>query len=92
MDGTRPLQGQYTFAVYSEYEFLINIAKLFESRTEARKCFLRHANAKNPAILAGFFAFARRTGLEPATSHVTGGCSNQLSYHRKYFPIHTLYR
>ncbi len=31
-----------------------------------------------------FFIFAQSTGLEPATSHVTGGCSNQLSYDCKY--------
>ena len=24
------------------------------------------------------FSFARQTGLEPATSRVTGGCSNQI--------------
>ena len=36
---------------------------------------------KKPATIAGFnFNFADRTGLEPATSAVTGQHSNQLNY------------
>ena len=35
----------------------------------------------------GAFSFARSTGLEPATSRVTGECSNQLSYDRNFFII-----
>ena len=31
-----------------------------------------------------FIFFARSAGLEPVTSHVTGECSNQLSYDRKF--------
>lgn len=35
---------------------------------------------KNPQILLGDFYSAQTAGLEPVTSRVTGGCSNQLSY------------
>ena len=52
-------------------------APSFESRPPRKNTFTLYK-------VKVFFAFARRTGLEPATSHVTGGCSNQLSYHRKY--------
>ncbi len=34
-------------------------------------------------VATRLFHFARVTGLEPATSPVTGECSNQLSYTRK---------
>ena len=38
-------------------------------------------NEKTPALLQGFFVtLAERTGLEPATSGVTGQHSNQLNY------------
>ena len=33
---------------------------------------------------------ARPTGFEPATSPVTGECSNQLSYDRNVFIIHNI--
>ena len=29
--GNRPLLGQYAFAIYSEYEFIVNNAKPFDS-------------------------------------------------------------
>ena len=32
------------------------------------------------AHMGGFVIFAQSSGLEPATSPVTGECSNQLSY------------
>ncbi len=40
---------------------------------------------KKPATVAGFnFNPADRTGLEPATSAVTGRHSNQLNYQSSY--------
>ncbi len=39
--------------------------------------------AQRPRVRAAFVSnifSAQSTGVEPATSHVTGGCSNQLSY------------
>ena len=40
---------------------------------------------KEQLNVALFHSNARSTGLEPATSHVTGECSNQLSYDRILF-------
>ena len=37
--------------------------------------------------MSGLFFNARSTGLEPATSRVTGECSNQLSYDRILYLI-----
>ena len=43
---------------------------------------------KNPASLQGFLLhMAERTGLEPATSGVTGQHSNQLNYRSQIFPV-----
>ncbi len=42
-------------------------------------CSLDCINTKSPE---GLPVFARSKGLEPSTSRVTGGCSNQLSYDR----------
>src|SRR5207253_5392194 len=46
------------------------------------------AHEKTPC-LAGVSLPARMTGLEPATSGVTGRCSNQLSYIPKYCQLGT---
>jgi hypothetical protein len=35
---------------------------------------------KKAANICGFLKLADRTGLEPATTRVTGGYSNQLNY------------
>ena len=44
----------------------------------------RHNGKKKPRCkLRGFLFLAERTGLEPATSAVTGLRSNQLSYRSK---------
>jgi hypothetical protein len=40
---------------------------------------------KKAAQLSGFLNMADRTGLEPATTRVTGGYSNQLNYRSKNF-------
>ncbi len=42
--------------------------------------------------LWGISVFAQSTGLEPATSHVTGGCSNQLSYDCIYIYLSESFR
>jgi hypothetical protein len=45
-----------------------------------------NTKSKKPATRAGYKGIrADRTGLEPATSAVTGRHSNQLNYRSKYF-------
>ncbi len=53
-----------------------DIAPLFSSRREQNYLFASSPQIKKSR--QGFFA--GRTGLEPATSAVTGRCSNQLNY------------
>ena len=60
-----------------------NIAPAFKSLTKQRGLLGSAAHEKTALNRAGFFS-AQRTGLEPATSRVTGGCSNQLSYHCRF--------
>ncbi len=66
----------------SRFRLLARHRSGFQALTECAQAHsVRCANEKTPFM--GVFSFAQRTGLEPATSRVTGGCSNQLSYHCK---------
>ena len=40
---------------------------------------------RNPALTAGFLILAGATGIEPATSGVTGRRSNRLNYAPSFF-------
>ena len=55
--------------------------RLFKSDASKAVCWLR-PHTKNP--LTGIFS-ARPTGLEPATSRVTGECSNQIELRPQYW-------
>jgi hypothetical protein len=72
---SRPRLGIFAFAAQNK-----NIPAPFKSRRKSKQFdLLRHAH-KQKIPVGGFFVYAQSTGLEPATSRVTGECSNQLSY------------
>lgn len=47
-------------------------------------------NPGNSLSCRGIFVLAERTGLEPATSDVTGRHSNQLNYHSQKYSYYYL--
>ena len=69
----------------------MRIRRSGDRRATPRPCMgpvVRQASVqrKNPAFLRGFREeVAERTGLEPATSGVTGQHSNQLNYRSAFF-------
>ncbi len=70
------------------------MARLFRFATESASRHLGSSpfdssqRRQNRSYSLRFWSIARSKGLEPSTSRVTGGCSNQLSYDRKS----TIYR
>ena len=64
------------------HQVVVDMAALVQARTNVKQFTFFGCARQKP--LSGS-CFARPTGLEPATSRVTGGCSNQLSYGRRNF-------
>ena len=63
-----------------------DIAVPFEPLAGSKQMLPARSRKNTKAPSRRFCIFARSTGLEPATSRVTGGCSNQLSYDRTSNP------